>query len=171
MDWELIVAIVGVLVGIVAWLRPRAANGGATASATDGSAGPELPLQQLKVSASFGFLTYMNPPRLSDDQMLFVEAANVTPRACRVVAVGLLMNTSSKQLAWIDTESLPPLPCVLYETESVRIWKPLKFIGQALVDAGFTTPLKIRAFVRDSYETKHYSGWIDCDPVDWAKTK
>jgi len=166
MDWNAIGAVagvVGVLVTIIFGILAFAGKGDETKQ--------ELPVSpaSLKVSATFGFLAYEYPRRLSEDQMLFIEAANPTFHLYQIVSVGLQLKGTKKQLAWIDIESVPQIPCALRETETVRAWKPLRFIGQALCQQGMTAPLKMRGFVLDTYDTRHYSDWVDCDPTDWAK--
>jgi hypothetical protein len=159
----LILAALGVAVGLVQWLWPRSPK----------SAPPqpvEVPGQEtgLKVRASFGFLTFNSPPWISEDQMLLVSVANRHPRPFRVVSVGLEFEGDGRTMPWVRHGSQRPLPFVLNETEDNQFWLPLHDVGRGMIANGLGHVKRLRAFVHDSYNEKHVSEWVDCVAADWA---
>ena len=92
----LLLTAVGVVTGFYFWLRPRAPNNSSLNRAASPMAESELLTAGLRVSSSFGFLTFNNPPRLSEDQMLFIEAANANSRPIRVVFISMNIEDSTK---------------------------------------------------------------------------
>lgn len=100
--------------------------------------------------------------------MLIMTASNPTARAFRVEAVGISIEGTTKQLALMDSPTIPPLPCVLQETQTVQAFKELKYIGQSLIQSGLTQSLTLRPYFQDSYGTRHVGETVECNPREWA---
>jgi hypothetical protein len=163
----LILAGAAVVVGLLAWLLPRQQK--IVIAPEDVPASPSKPSPEtaLKVTLSYGFLTLENPRGLSD-QMALVKAASRYHRPVRVTSVGLRLE-GGRQMPWFVPGSQRPLPFVLNETEANQFWAPMRDIGAALIEAGFSKPLKVRAYVADSYDVEHLSDWKEVNPVEFSK--
>jgi len=100
-----------------------------------------------------------------------VEAANPHPRPRQIVAFGFQLE-SHEQIAVMKFGSDHALPCILNETDHVSLWVSASGVGRTLCDAGKGHKQKIRAFLRDSYDHKHLSKWLEFDPArESAKQK
>ena len=162
MDWGMIggvAGVVGVLIALVAWLRPRSAGNTTSPLIQD----PQPPL---KVALSFGFLTLGS--QLSP-QMVFVDASVPGTRPFRLTGVGLKL-PDGRTVVWTAPESSRPLGTLLNQTDSCRFWGSVADVGRSLLDHGITGPTTVRPFVHDSYGDTHYGEPKPCDPNEWAAT-
>jgi hypothetical protein len=165
----LVLAGVSAIVGIVAWLFPRAPVSSSLALPPPVPSG-SIP-ETVIVSLSFGLLTYPDPPYTSEQKM-FVNATNADPKLRKLDGYGLQVVETKQSIVSPISESMPALPCLLGETDSFRAWMSLKYVGVALVEHGVKGKVHLRGFVTDTYGGKHFSDPpYECDPEDWANRK
>jgi hypothetical protein len=163
-------AVVGLLVAVGAWLwprQPKALDPPAAPAPAPAPSTPAEPAKGLKVAIKQGVVGFPTGP----EWMLFIEAANPNQRPVKAEAFGLELEGTGHHMTWWNPTISRPLPHVLNETDTIQAWSPIGELGRSLLKGGVDKPLRIRGWVRDSYDEKHYSGWMNCNPVEWAKDK
>lgn len=149
--------------GLRAALSKSSASEPAEKSPTTAQASvpPSEPPSALVVSHSMALVA--NTP----GQQIMIEAANRDSRPRRIVSVGFQAD-NGKQLAFIGPQSDKGLPCVLHETEAGHFWLPITaFDGD--VHQGIGSAKRIRPFVRDSYDEKHFGKWSEVSAESWLR--
>jgi len=189
MDWGeigAIATIVAVVLALAAWLWPRAPVSTSPVVASPAPEPIQLPSQQVATPTSVGDSpgrAVPSPPlhlqrgllvsiglsvlATEKDMCIMVEAANPNPRPIRVVAVGLQME-NKREVAFTQPGSDKGIPCLLQETENAHYWASAPEFGRVLVETGFGRKRKIRGYVTDSYDQRHFSEWTEFDPTYWA---
>lgn len=159
----LVLTAAGALFAYLQWRHPRAPKVQAPEPpAPEPATTSEPPKTGLIVSITIAAVGY--------DALwcIMVEAANPNPRPRRIVAIGFELE-DKRQVAILAPGSDKGLPCVLNETENVHYWADAAGVAKVMHEKGITTKQKIRAMVRDSYDDKHFSKWIEFDPQSWIK--
>jgi len=188
MDWNAVGALAtaaGVIAAVAMWMwdkhrrtespespnRPEPVSGsGASPSPpvlgppTHATSQPSEPVTALVVSHSVALIANVS------GQQIMVEAANREARPRRIVSVGFQAD-SGKQLVFIQPNSDRGLPCVLQETEAAHFWLPITAFDAAELHQGIASANRIRPFVRDSYDEKHFGKWSDVKAQTWIPRK
>jgi len=159
---EIALSIVGVAIGFGAWLWPRAPKSDAPTQATPIVTAAPAPATALSptlvVTVAMGMVGIgpdIGAPRI------ILGAVNTGSRKQRIEMINLQEERTKNQLINPFPQSVPSLPCTLEETQSVTSWMEAKQVAQTLRQDGQTGRVRLRACVRNSYNERYYSDWME----------
>lgn len=156
---EITLSIVGVAIGLAAWLWPRSPKASAPAAGASVAA-TRASSPTLIVTAAMGMVGVgpdIGTPRI------ILEAVNAGPRRQRIDMINLQEERTKNQLINPFPQSVPPLPCTLEETQSVTSWMEATQVALTLRNDGLQGKVRLRACARNSYKEKFYSDWMQFD--------
>lgn len=156
---EIVLSIVGVAIGIGAWLWPRAPKTTVPTQDTSIAAAPGTS-PTVVVTVAMGMVGIgpdIGAPRI------ILEAVNTGTRRQRIEMINLQEGKTKNQLINPFPQSVPTLPCTLEETQSVTSWMEATQVALTLRQDGQKGKVKIRACARNSYNERFYSDWMDFD--------